>query len=338
MSIHIRYLGAFFLSCGALLALAWFAAANGRIGYMPNQYVLYQDVRERLDRCDLGDLEVAGDSRMMAAVLPKDMPISTSLLSLGASSAAESYYTIDDVLSCARKPKLIVLSLALKSFSGPDDFWRFGATFGFLRERDLDDARRFSEPLGGATLFRSLRGDGLSDRLRVTLYAHSFPAFQFASMIDGLGVMRLRKNLQTRAAIEPGGHYLYGDAPVSHALNDDVATTAFVASPLIRAYLDRIVDRTARAGVPLIFVSVPMNETSYRALKPGVAAGFQSFMAAYARTHPGLHLLSPDVVPHWPDEDFGDAQHLNHKGAQRFTAEFSERLKSAGWLTGSPPV
>jgi hypothetical protein len=88
---------------------------------------------------------------------------------------------------------------------------------------------------------------------------------------------------------------------------------------------------------------MPVNESTWRQVRPAMLDQFAAYLAAYERRYPLFHVVG-DIMPHWPDRFFGDPFcHLNPDGAQRFSALLAQRLQDAppstqneaqnGWLS-----
>ena len=81
------------------------------------------------------------------------------------------------------------------------------------------------------------------------------------------------------------------------------------------------------------FVAVPLNASTWRAVRPALRDGFASYLAGYAARYPNFHIIGP-LMPAWDDGWFGDEfAHLNPAGAALFSARLGECLRA--WLAAA---
>ena len=85
--------------------------------------------------------------------------------------------------------------------------------------------------------------------------------------------------------------------------------------------MERLLDAYAARGTQVDFFAVPMNRTTFEHMNPVVLADFRAYLDGLAVKHPNFHVIGEPVTA-MDDMFFGDANHLNLRGA----IEFSNRV------------
>ena len=299
------------------------------LAYLDPEYPAWLAKERMLAACDVGSVLILGDSRAAADVMPARLPGRVVNLAVGGGEPIEAYSVLHRALACADPPQRIILSFDAGHFTRPDLFWERSVAFGFVGPAAVARLARVSARLHDWSVYRERRPPGLPSRLRAALYAVRFPVLYFAPLLHaGLFLRWWENRAALAAALAARGQYFFGTAPGSAVVAVDGHLHRFRPLPVLDWYFRRLL-RLARArGIPVDFVAMPMNAATWRAVRPGVRAGFAAYLAACAAGDPDLHIIGP-VMPHWPDRYFGDAfAHLNPAGARRYSAGF------ARWLAG----
>ena len=104
---------------------------------------------------------------------------------------------------------------------------------------------------------------------------------------------------------------------------------AFHPLPVLERYFSDLLDQLAARGIPVTFLSMPMNEATAHAVDPEVRAGFRAWLAGYEARYPGFRVVG-EVMPHWPNAFFGDGfSHLNPAGAALFNSGLGPCLEAS---------
>jgi hypothetical protein len=344
----MRYLTTMALSAALSFGLAWVWVVAMPMTFMDAEYPSWLAKEVLLDRCDLGEVLVLGDSRAAADILPERMPFRITNLAVGGGEAIEAYAALSRTLQCRSLPRMVVISLDPGHFVRPDMFWERSVRYGFLSAADISALREASRQTGDWSVYGARRAEGLPTLLRDWLYQIDFPSLYFASLAHGRGFLRSAFNQRTLAAtLASRGHYYFGTEPGSNTVALDGHLAAFAPLPILDFYFDRLVSELDRRGIEIRFIAMPVNQATWKEVQPAVRDQFAAYLAAYERRYPHFH-VAVDLMPHWPDRFFGDMFcHLNPEGAARFSEELAQRLQEApprtqneaqnGWLreTGS---
>jgi hypothetical protein len=324
----MRYWGILGATTLSSFALVWVWVATMPMAYMDPEYPSWRAKQVLLDRCDLGEILVLGDSRAAADILPTRLAVKATNLAVGGGEAIEAYAALTRALACPIAPKLVILSFDPGHFTQADLFWERSVRFGFLRASDISALRAASLATDDLTVYAGRQADGLPMWLRDLEYRVRFPPLYFASLIRSAGVLRWGRNHHTLdATLAARGQYHFGTDAGSDAVALDGHLTEFRALPVLDLYFDRILALLASRGIEARFIPMPVNEATWQQIHPVVRSTFVDYLADYARRYPLFH-VDQDITPHWPDRFFGDKYcHLNPEGAERFSALLAQRLQ-----------
>lgn len=323
-----RYLAALAAVMAAGFVLVWVWVAAVPLAYLDPEYPIWRAKLAMLQRCDLGDVLVVGDSRAAVDVMPVLLPVKTTNLAVGGGMPIEAYVAVARALACPVPPRRVVISLDAAHFATPDLFWERTVKFGFVGPADLALLRRLARETDDASLANPKLPDGLPTALRGWLYAWRFPPLYFSSLAKGGLFLRLWRNQAAyAAALEARGQYFFGRDDGSSTVAIEGHMAAFVPLPVLDRYFDRMLALLAARGIPADFIAMPMNQATGRAVAPGMRAGFAAYLAGYEARYPGFHVVGP-AMPAWPDRYFGDGfSHLNPQGAALLSMRFGRCLQ-----------
>jgi hypothetical protein len=269
-----------------------------------------------------------GDSRAAAGFMPSRIPDSANL-AMGLVTPVELYFQTRHILDCPRPPKRVVLSISIQQLERANQFWGRNALFGLMTFDDLEAIRRQSRAMNDTTLFAKATIGDIDAILNSWLITHRFPSFYFASLVNGAVVGRLSANHRQRELIvRSGGHFLYGTAPGSDDVSIDGVFPEFRVAPILDYYFKQMISLFASRGVEITFLAVPVNDATYRTISEKLEREFAGYMSSLQQQQPNFHVVG-EPLRHWDNKWFGDANHLNAAGAERFSAEVAK------YLTGS---
>lgn len=329
-----RYLLLQAITTVVVFALAWVWMARMPMAYLDPEYPVWRAKQTLLQRCDLGDIIIVGDSRAAVDVMPAVLPMRVTNLAVGGGMPVEAYLAVSRALACPLPPKRVIISLDAGHFASPDLFWERSVKYGWVGPDDLAELRQVARQTGDQSLAEPKRPDGIPAALRARLYAWHFPPFYFNSLLHGGIFLRLWVNRQTYAdALAARGQYFFGQAQGSSSVAAEGRMTGFQPLPVLDVYFNRMLALLAARGIPADFVAMPMNQATRQAVRPAVRAGFAGYLAQYQARYPNFHVVGPEM-PAWPDRYFGDEfSHLNPQGVALLSTRLGPCL--AGLLSHS---
>jgi hypothetical protein len=242
---------------------------------------------------------IAGDSRAHAALLPERLGPGARSIALAGATAIDTHALLRRYLEHQAPPRTLLLSVAPYHLEKADVFWGWTIKWKALRTPDaLEIFRRaeaFGDPVLGEPDQRSLRLRFA--RLRLN-YVGDY-ARELRNSRTGTRAARFRREYaQVNAA---RGHASYGEDPESVEPNREAGDPdGFQASPLLDSYL-----------------RVPVNQASWRRIEPDYLAAYNGHVARLAAEHPSVEFRG--FLWTLPDDHFGDASHVNERGARRVT-------------------
>ena len=318
-----RYFAAMAATAIAGFAAVWIWVMAMPLAFLEPEYASWRAKQILVERCDLGEVLVLGDSRATVGIIPALLPVRTTNLAVGGGEAIEALAILTRALACPDKPKLVVLSLDAVHFAKPDLFWERTMRFGFLDAAELAELREISQAVQDWSVYEERHTDGIPSWLRDRLYLLHFPSFYFGSLIEGRLIWRWRHNEAGLArSIAARGQYYFGVDEGSSVVAADGKLPAFRPLPVLEQYFGRILALLEERGIRSVFVAMPVNDTTARAIRPAVRDAFAAWLASFEARYPGFRVAGP-VVRAWEDRWFGDGfSHLNPAGAERFSLQF----------------
>ncbi len=322
-----RFLTAFGITVLLMLSGAWAFTARFQDGFLDPEFGMWTAKEHMVATCDLGATLVMGDSRAVAGFVPAELGDSTNL-ALGGASPIEMYFMTERVLRCPTAPRRVILSFSPPQLVADTYYWPRTALFGFLDDAELNDVRRTAHAVNDTSLYGPPNVGDLDARLTNWLYAHRFPSYAVSSVINAHGLGRLAQNRQFHAdVLRTRGQHLYGMDWGSDAPAEEAFMTRFVPSPLVDAYMRRLIAALAARGTQVLYIPAPLNEATMTRMDPAVIHQIGVYVDALQARFANFRLIGPAVVS-YPNHLFGDWAHLSAQGSRLFSARVAAHLAS----------
>jgi hypothetical protein len=330
----MAYLRLLLVSAAVSFGLVWAWIAAMPMAFMEPEYASWRAKQVMLDRCDIGEVIILGDSRAAAGILPGRLPFKATNLAIGGGEAIEAYAALRRAVACPAPPRLAILSLDPGHFVRPDMVWERSVRFGFLSAADVGALRDVSIGLSDLSVYEAHHTDGLPSALRDRLYQLRFPVFYVSSLVHGGVFLRWPGNqARLRDALESRGQYYFGLGQGSDVVAVEGHLDAFRPLPVLDHYFARVLALLDAHGIESRFVAMPVNDATWKQVDPAVPGQFAAYLADFELQHPRFHVAS-EIMPHWPDHFFGDRFcHLNPEGAELFSAQLAQRLQETPPMT-----
>jgi hypothetical protein len=313
-----------------VFGIVWLWILTMPMAFLDPEYPAWRARLDLLADCELGELIVLGDSRAAAGMMPTVWRTHATNLAVGGGEPIEALAALTRALRCPFPPRRVILSFDAVHFTETDLFWERTARFGFLDASEIATLRDVSRELRDESIYELRHTDGLPSRLRDAMFEARFPSLYFSSLMKGGLMLRWARNRNTYAAAAAArGQYFFGTQRGSSVVAADGHIRDFRPLPVLEWYFDRILRTLHDRGIPAVFVAVPMNDATARAVAPGTRERFRSWLTIYEARYPGFRVAG-DVMPYWPNRWFGDGfAHLNPAGARFFSLGLGSCLDDA---------
>lgn len=310
-------------------ALAWLWSAEGDMSFRDAEYPMWAAKKALVAECRDWHVVILGDSRAMADLVPDRLGASVVNLALGGGTPIEMYYTARHLLQCPNTPRMVVLSFTVTHFMTKDIYWGRTADFHYLSFDEMEEVRTRSAALDSHLgIYETSRLGQLKGMIKDFLYSARYPMHGVRHMADNYFRGQSKNNREILDyTLRERGYHFFGDADGSTDIPIDTAYSEFKADPLFDDYMNGIVTMLDAKNVPVKFVAMPIHDIAYAKLSPALVSGFARYLAGYETRYPNFH-VSGDPIARMPSRYFGDASHLNQRGA----VTWSDQLRDNGTL------
>ncbi|TYZ27664.1 hypothetical protein FZ041_10485 [Selenomonas caprae] len=297
---------------GAIIVVpfSWYMGDGYNSWYFQKQAVMCQEGE--------ADILLLGDSTMKSAGIPQEIGKKCLNLGLVGGSPIEAYYSLAAYLeNHAYKPQVVVVQFIPTLYSDIAAYSSRTMCFHYLtkaQEKEVEDIR--------------FEQDGLSvsekktlqlKRLAFEAYMPQIYGFDFCNrmLAGGNDVAADQRNFYQNngwEAIQSGGE--------NTSLNVAASMQEFHVLPTMEIYLKRLADLCKEHNIELLIEQAPMTNHSYqRVVQSGYLAQYQVYLTELADE---CGVIVSKEIPVYETDCFGDATHLNEKGAR----QYSQRLKA----------
>jgi hypothetical protein len=322
------FLGWFAASFLLSFALLWIYVATLPMAFMNRDFPLLAAKRMLLAECRPNTVDVFGDSRAVAGIVPQVMPFPVTNFAMSGTSPVETYFAVKRVLGCPQPPRLVVIAHSAVKYTSDNDFWTFSARTGFLNYAELRQVEGDAKALHDHQLDNAQGGVPLPPWLRDRLFAARFPPLYFSSLVNGFVAARYWHNKAAmQASLETSGQALFGRVPGSASIADEAENSPFHVLPLTDLYFQRSLALLAAHKVPVVILTMPLNQATYREMSPQLGRSFDAYLTQRVQRLPNV-LLADSRIPCWPNRAFGDAWHFNQAGAEAYSRGLGARLQA----------
>lgn len=315
--------------CAAIWAVLWTYVLAFPMAYLDRDYPLSIAKAQLAAQCPAQNIAVFGDSRALAGIIPSAMDIRVSNLASPGASPVENYFLVKRLLRCSTLPKLVVLDQSAALYDGPHAFWNVYAYAGTLGTTELSEVVAAGQRIHDDELYQIPHPTGVPYALLPQLYGMRFPPLYFASILSAYGFARERYNRETlNNIIQDSGHLFFGDAPGNDDAADEATETDWKVTPLSNEYLLRTLALLRKHGVPVVIMTMPVNEATCQKMPPIIQARLTRYLNGIERGDSNV-VIALSRISCWPDSDFNDNAHFNKAGATAYSKVFAATMHQA---------
>lgn len=290
--------------------------------YMDDEYAMYKQQKDYVKGSrEENSVIILGDSRAKAGFVPDWFAKDCYNLSLGGATPIEGYYSLKEYLENHPVPETVILSYAPMHYMDVDTLWTRSVYFHTMDTEDfmeiINTAKEYEDDDNQSILIDNYP-------VEYVMYKAYMPN-KYATALKKAGfVFRYQKTKEKYAQMEAGrGQSYYGTADYSDSFNGEAKVTNFLPNRIITHYmLWELLSLCSDNNIHVIVKNMPMNEASYAILTDDFKTHYAQYMEALQSWYENF-IFDTDLTA-YPNDCFGDADHLNKKGTERFYQELKE--------------
>lgn len=264
---------------------------------------------------------ILGDSVAKAAYLPSKLSDDTYNFALGGLSPAEEYYYLRDYLKYNDAPEYVFYMISPFHFTNMETLWSRSVYFHRINMADLKDLIDVTYGFSDENL---LYGENADVDGYYLFYLYSSNKYNTA-FFNGLTSTE-RYTINTKkyhAVIENKGQTQFGTAEFCNEVNSCVALKEFVIPKTLDYYFRKTIELCTDYGIKFVYENAPMNEMSYNSLNENFLSEYIDYLNDIQESYP--ETIIEMYIPCYEDNCFGDSNHLNIVGTNKFSSEIREK-------------
>ena len=158
----------------------------------------------------------------------------------------------------------------------------------------------------------------------VISYKLKLPSKYLAAVYEALPGGNREENTERYEQVRDElGYTMFGTEESNNGPSYEVHETSFQSSELLVKYYERLLNRLRAEGIEVTIEQAPLNPASYDSVKPEFMQGYRDFVDGIAKKYPEFTVVRE--IPRYEAECFGDNNHMNRRGATKFTNALKEK-------------
>lgn len=288
--------------------------------YMDEEYAMYRQQKDYVTQNqDANRVLIIGDSRTKAGFIPDELSDDCYNLALGGTTPIEGYYTLKEYLEHHPSPECVIIAYAPMHYMDVDALWTRNIYFHVMNREDT------------AELFQIAAGCRKNDKILIENYRLEYAMYRFympnkycTALKNAAFMGRHEANVTKYQQMTlERGHNFFGLANGSGDVNGEAKEEDFISSDVIAIYMQKIFDLCREQGIRVVVEQLPMNETSRSILTEDFKNHYRQYMDELAAANPTVQIFGDFYM--YPNDYFGDADHLNQTGASAYCRFMKER-------------
>jgi len=294
------------------------------MGYMAVEYPMWIEEKDYVNQKNTEGIEdpdtlIIGDSRAKSGIIPGELKGDGSAynIAIGGASPVEMYYGMKNYLKSHKAPENALVIFGPYHFCRLDN-WNQTLYYNYLSLPELLEAETNALRLNDKNVvYKDWFPDLLSFKLRLP---NKYLDAVYTSNFGG----NMAKNTDKYSSVrEDLGYTAFGEEEENNNGNYESNLQSFDTTPMSEVYYIKLLDLLKESGVDVIIEQGPFNEGSDALIKEEFREKYRSFMDEIALRYPEFS-VEPEI-PVYDKKNFGDNNHLNRRGAEKFTAEIREK-------------
>lgn len=288
--------------------------------YMDEEYAMYRQHKDYVtENADYNHTVIIGDSRTKAGFVPEELSDGCYNLALGGTTPIEGYYTLKEYLEYHPAPECVVIAYAPMHYMDVDALWTRNIYFHVMNHEDTEE------------LFETAAACECKENILIEDYPLEYMMYQLympnkycTALKNSCFVGRHGANVEKYdLMVTSRGQNYFGLADGSGDVNGEAKEEDFVASDVITLYMQKMFDLCEEQGITVVVEQLPMNETSRNILTDDFKLHYREYMSELSEANPEVKLFGDFYV--YPNDFFGDADHLNPLGASEYCLYMKQR-------------
>ncbi len=298
------------------LLMFMFFAGIFPMKFMSEEYVMWYEEWDYVNRTGGSvDTLILGDSRAKSSLIPAMMETDGSIynIAVGGATPIEMYFAAKNHIKNHGAPKEAVIIFAPYHFCDIDN-WDQTLFNNYLSVSEITDVYENAAKFHNKTVLK--KGwftDEISFRLRL-------PNKYLAQMYEARFVKYAGRNQKRFEKVRGDlGYCEFGSDPGNDGESYEVHHKTFDADPLVLYYYDELLGLLTSNGVKVTILQSPVNETSTELITADFRQGYADYLKSLEKKYQGINVEKE--IPCFENRYFGDNNHLNRAGAEKFTNE-----------------
>lgn len=319
MKVFLRLLKNFIILSLPLWLIAVFTALYP-MEYMSVEYAMWAEERDAVrSSFDVTDPEtiIIGDSRAKSGIIPAELDSRAYNISIGGTTSVEMYYAVRNYLKNHEAPKNAVVIFAPYHFCYMDN-WGQTQYYNYLTLPEIMDAEINGLKCGEKEVnYNGCLADLLSFKLRLP---NKYMEALYSAHLTGNGGKNREKYDSVR---RDRGYTAFGEEEYNDGINYEGHIPEFVLSEMTDLYYGKILDLLTENNVNIIIEQAPINEASDKVITDEFMQGYTAYMNMISGRYEKASVEK--IVPVYENSYFGDNNHMNKKGALKYTTYIREK-------------
>jgi len=281
-------------------------------------YYLNQILEKNIDLSDTSIKYLfLGESRLNAGIDYLQIPDSWSF-AYGGSTTIEQYYILKKYLGKYPKPDTLFYSVSPRFLCEIFSFWDYAVRNNFFKFNDINEILKIKNQFNDTIL-------GSCPKFNFLLYKLNYIGYYQVDIYQNKIFSGKKENLQFIEWMQNHrGQQFHPNLKDSCSeLNYETNYKNFTPSLLLDHYFNQTFTLCKEKNIPVIFLFMPMNESSFNKLNKNFITEYQSYIRKYQQKYPQFEIS--DTLYYYNDNFFGDNSHLNYSGQQKFTNQLIEK-------------
>jgi len=287
---------------------------------MDEEYAMYRQQKDYVTKNqDDNRVLIIGDSRTKAGLIPDELSDSCYNLALGGTTPIEGYYTLKEYLKHHPAPECVMIAYAPMHYMDVDALWTRNIYFHVMNR---EDATELFQTAAGCEKNENILIENY--RLEYAMYHFYMPNKYCTALKNAAFIGRHGANVSKYQQMTlERGHNFFGLANGSGDVNGEAKEEDFIPSDVITVYMQKIFELCNEQGIRVVVEQLPMNETSRAILTEDFKSHYRQYMDELAFANPTVQIFGDFYM--YPNDYFGDADHLNQVGASAYCQFMKER-------------